>query len=149
MKKYLLIIAMMLPLCGGTYTYGVVDYTYINLVKMLHSEADGEIYAGKIAICAVAVNIAKCNKIPLKDVVVNSKLFHGIGTPKYYETPSSYSYRAAYVILSGKVKPFPDNVVYYYNPKTYKNKVWVNKIKKYRYIKVGNHVFCYDPQFKK
>lgn len=148
MRKYLLIIATLLPLYGET-NVSEVDYTYINLVKMIHSEADGEIYAGKLAICAVAMNIAKCTKTPLKDIVVNPKLFHGVGTAKYNETPSKDSYKAARVILYGKVKPFPGNVVYYYNPKTYKNKVWVNKIKKYRYRKVGNHVFCYNPKFKK
>jgi len=149
MKKYMiLMLFLLLPLYGETHVYDL-DRTYINLVKMLHSEADGEIYAGKIAICAVAVNIAKCTKVPLGEVVTNSKLFHGISTGKYCEKPSKASYDAAYLILSGKVKPFPNNVVYYYNPKTYKNKVWVNKIRKYKYRKIGNHIFCYNPKFER
>lgn len=113
------------------------------LAKIIHAEAAGEPYSGKVAVGNVILNRVNSSKFPNSIYNVIFEYYKGI--PQFspvadgtiYNTPSSESIRAAQDALNG-VRPVGD-ATYFFNP----NKAagtWIIKNKQY-VKKIGRHVF--------
>ncbi|AYO29818.1 LysM peptidoglycan-binding domain-containing protein [Biomaibacter acetigenes] len=114
------------------------------LAKLIHAEAEGEPYDGKVAVGAVVVNRVKSPDFPntIKDVVYQ---IDELGLYQFspveegrldYITPNKDSLSAADDALAG-VDP-TGGALYFFNPAKISNKWLLSKPVLY---KIGNHVF--------
>lgn len=114
------------------------------LAKLIHAEAEGEPYKGKVAVGATVVNRVKDSSFPntIKDVIyqVDSKGYYQFCPVRegriYSITANADSLAASDEALSG-IDPTGGSL-YFYNPKKTSN-TWLKK--KPIYIQIGNHIF--------
>ena len=111
------------------------------LSRIIHAEARGEPYEGKVAVGAVVLNRVKSPKFPntIKGVIFQKGQFSPVSNGSIYNTPGSDSIRAAKDALAG-VNPIKD-ALYFYYPKysTKKARSWFDTLTFVK--KIGNHVF--------
>jgi len=124
-----------------------INYTAedrVLLARLIHAEAEGEPYMGKLAVGAVVVNRVKSNLFPntIKGVIyqVDELGFYQF-TPVedgriYSAIPSQDSYKATDEALAGKDPT--GGALYFFNPSKITNKWLLSKPVIY---KVGQHVF--------
>lgn len=112
------------------------------LSRIVHAEAQGEAYNGKLAVANTILNRVKSSQFPntIYGVIFDTK--HGVQyTPTVngaiYNTPGADSVRAAREALSGK--SVVGNALYFCNPKTSSNG-WIMKNRPY-HTTIGNHAF--------
>ena len=112
------------------------------LSRIVHAEAQGEAYNGKLAVANTILNRVKSSQFPntVRGVIFDTK--HGVQyTPTangaIYNTPNADSVRAAREALSGK--SVVGSALYFCNPKTSANN-WIMKNRPY-YTTIGNHAF--------
>ena len=114
------------------------------LARLIHAEAEGEPYMGKVAVGAVVVNRVKSNAFPntIKGVIyqIDELGFYQF-TPVedgriFSATPNQDSYRATDEALSGADPT--GGALYFFNPSKISNKWLLSKPVIYR---VGQHVF--------
>jgi N-acetylmuramoyl-L-alanine amidase len=114
------------------------------LAKLIHAEAEGEPYIGKLAVGAVVVNRVKSSAFPntIKGVIYQiDELGLYQFTPVedgrlFYMTPSQESYKAADNALAGEDPT--GGALFFFNPAKITNKWLLSKPVIYR---VGQHVF--------
>lgn len=117
------------------------------LARLINSESIGEPLSGKVAVGECVINTMIAYNMTMVDVISMTNRFAGVLTARFNQEPSPESIAAALDAMDGDMT-MPRSVVYFYNLKKVKNHTWVNKIRKYKYIIIGNHTFCHDPDLK-
>jgi len=109
------------------------------LAKVVHAEARGEPYKGKVAVAAVCLNRIKSPNFPntLSGVVYQPYAFTAVADGQINLTPDEESKRAARDALNGWD---PTNgCLYYYNPATATSAwIWSKTV----VTVIGKHRFC-------
>lgn len=97
-----------------TYTENEIEM----LAKLVHGEARGESFEGKVAVAAVIFNRLNSSKFPntVQGVIFEPRAFTAIDDGQYYVTPDAESYRAVYLAIRGWDPT--DGALYYFNPDT-------------------------------
>ncbi|WP_051688061.1 cell wall hydrolase [Desulfofalx alkaliphila] len=115
------------------------------LARIIHAEAEGESYTGKVAVGNVVVNRVNNPRFPntiygvIFDVQEGYTQFSPVLDGRIYNTPNSESIRAAEAALNGE-RPV-GSALYFLNPKKAEN-FWIPKNRKYM-MTVGGHDFYY------
>ncbi len=111
----------------------------VDLACLIHGEARGEPYTGKVAVAAVALNRLK-SKIfgnTIRDVIFQSGAFTAVSDGQFYLQPDADSFKAAEAALKGWDPT--GGAIYYWNPSTATNKwIWSRPI----ITTIGRHVFA-------
>ncbi len=113
------------------------------LARIIHAEAAGESYIGKVAVGSVIMNRVRSPNFP--NTIYGVIFEHYKGIPQFspvqdgtiYNTPSSESYRAAQEAYYGS-KPVGD-ALYFFNPAKASGD-WIVKNRTY-ITTIGNHAF--------
>lgn len=146
-KRFLLllcsILLLQLPITQYPQQAMADNDTYNNndvlvLAKMIHAEARGEPYIGKVAVGAVILNRVEDKKFPnsVYSVCFQPGAFDAIRDGQYYMEPNQSSINAAKAALNGWDPTY--GALYYWNPSTATSKwIWSRKI----ITQIGKHVF--------
>ena len=117
-------------------TYGNNDVMV--LAKMIHGEARGEPYVGKVAVGAVILNRVEDQKFPgsVHGVCFQPGAFDAVSDGQYYMEPDDEAVKAAKAALNGWDPTY--GALYYWNPATATSKwIWSRKV----ITRIGKHVF--------
>ena len=117
-------------------TYSNNDVTV--LAKMIHGEARGESYIGKVAVGAVILNRVEDKKFPnsVHSVCFQPGAFDAVKDGQYYMEPDQDSVNAAKAALKGWDPTY--GALYYWNPDTATSKwIWSRTV----ITQIGKHVF--------
>lgn len=108
------------------------------LAQIIHSEAKGEPYEGKIAVGNVVLNRVKSNQFPnsIKGVIYQKGQFQPVSNGSINNKPSDESIKAA---RESYEKNLVGEALYFYNPKL-TNDSWIRTRKVIN--KIGNHNFA-------
>lgn len=109
------------------------------LARLVHGEARGEPYKGKVAVAAVVLNRVKSSSFPnsIAGVIYQSGAFDAVSDGQINLTPDQDSINAARAALNGWD---PTNgCLYYYNPKTATSR-WM--LSRTVLLNIGQHAFC-------
>ena len=115
------------------------------LSRIIHSEAQGESYQGKVAVGNVVLNRVSSSQFPnsIKGVVFDKQngytQFSPVIDGTIYNTPNSDSIRAAKEVLAG-ARPV-GGALYFLNPQKSTN-FWITSNRKYM-TTIGKHDFYY------
>ena len=113
------------------------------LARIIHAEAEGEPYQGKLAVGNVVMNRVQSSLFPntVKGVIFDYfntiPQFSPVADGTIYNTPNQDSIKAAREALNG-AKPVAD-CMYFFNPDKSEG-TWIVRNKTY-YTRIGNHVF--------
>ncbi|WP_231597580.1 cell wall hydrolase [Bacillus sp. SA1-12] len=122
---------------------GFQTYEKLNSIDMMarvvHGEARGETYEGKVAVAAVIMNRMSTPGFPKNtyDVIFQTNAFTAVHDGQYNLTPNSYSYQAVIDALKGWDPTYGS--VYYYNP-TIATDDWI--FTRDTVLRIGNHLFA-------
>lgn len=117
-------------------TYGGNDVTV--LAKMIHGEARGEPYVGKVAVGAVILNRVEDKKFPdsVHGVCFQPGAFDAVSDGQYYMEPDQEAIKAAKAAINGWDPTY--GALYYWNPSTATSKwIWSRQV----ITHIGKHVF--------
>jgi len=136
--------AMGITLGGTTGTSSVPASGYSNsetelLARVIHGEARGEPYVGKVAVAAVVLNRVRSASFPntIAGVVYQSGAFDAVNDGQFWLNPDPDSWRAARDAMNGWDPTY--GCVYYYNPSTATNPwIWSRQVR----LTIGKHAFC-------
>lgn len=109
------------------------------LAHLIHGEARGEPYTGKVAVAAVVMNRVSDSRFPktISGVVYQSGAFDAVSDGQINLEPDKSSYDAASDALNGWDPTY--GCIYYYNPATATSSwIWSRPI----IIKIGKHNFA-------
>ena len=122
---------------GGTGT-GTDGNLYL-LARLVHGEARGEPYRGKVAVAAVVLNRVKSPSFPntLAGVIYQSGAFDAVSDGQINLSPDQESVNAARDALNGWDPTY--GCLYYYNPRTATSR-WM--LSRPVLLRIGNHAFC-------
>ncbi|MBQ2700238.1 MAG: spore cortex-lytic enzyme [Clostridia bacterium] len=112
--------------------------TYL-LARLIHGEARGEPYVGKVAVGAVVLNRVKSPSFPntIAGVVYQPGAFDAVWDGQINLTPDSDSLRAARDAMNGWDPS--GGCLYYYNPSTATNSwIWTRQVQ----LSIGKHDFA-------
>ena len=112
--------------------------TYL-LGRLVHGEARGEPYVGKVAVAAVVLNRVKSPSFPntISGVIYQSGAFDAVADGQINLTPDEDSLRAARDALNGWDPT--GGCLYYYNPVTATNSwIWSRTVQ----LSIGKHNFA-------
>ena len=114
--------------------------TNLNLLaRLVHGEARGEPYTGKVAVAAVVLNRVKSSSFPntVAGVIYQRGAFDAVSDGQINMSPDSTSKKAAQDALNGWDPSY--GAIYYFNPNTATNKwIWSRPMT----VTIGNHRFC-------
>lgn len=130
-----------LGLPTGTKSSGSSTYSKdVNLLAhLIHGEARGEPYKGKVAVGAVVLNRTKDSRFPktIAGVIYQPGAFEAVSDGQINLEPDDSSYKAARDCLNGWDPTY--GCVYYWNPATATSKwIWSRTI----VTQIGKHVFA-------
>ena len=109
------------------------------LARLVHGEARGEPYKGKVAVAAVVLNRVKSSSFPntIAGVIYQRGAFDAVSDGQINMQPDNESIRAARDAMNGWD---PSNgCLYYYNPKTATSR-WM--LSRPVLLRIGQHAFC-------
>lgn len=109
------------------------------LARLVHGEARGEPYMGKVAVAAVVLNRVRNAQFPntISGVIFQKGAFDAVADGQIWLTPDSDSIRAAHDALNGWDPTY--GCVYYYNPATATNQwIWSREVR----LTIGAHAFA-------
>ena len=112
--------------------------TYL-LGRLVHGEARGEPYVGKVAVAAVVLNRVRSSSFPntIAGVIYQSGAFDAVADGQINLTPDEDSLRAARDALNGWDPT--GGCLYYYNPVTSTNQwIWTRQVQ----LSIGKHNFA-------
>jgi len=112
--------------------------TYL-LARLVHGEARGEPYTGKVAVAAVVLNRVKSAAFPntISGVIFQTGAFDCVIDGQIWLTPDSESLRAANDALAGWDPT--GGCIYYYNPATATSSwIWSREVR----LSIGAHSFA-------
>jgi len=108
------------------------------LARLVHSEARGEPYVGKVAVAAVAMNRLQSQDFPktIRGVIFEPYAFTAVNDGQFWLTPDASAYKAAWEAARGWDPT--SEALFYFNPNTATSKwIWTRpQIKR-----IGNHIF--------
>ncbi len=110
-----------------------------DLAHLIHGEARGESYEGKVAVAAVALNRLESKEFgnTLNEVIFQPGAFTAVSDGQYYLKPDASSYQAAEAAMRGWDPS--EGAIYYWNPVTATDQwIWSRPIVK----AIGRHVFA-------
>jgi N-acetylmuramoyl-L-alanine amidase len=108
------------------------------LARLVHGEARGEPYTGKVAVAAVVINRTRDSRFPntIAGVIYQPGAFTAVSDGQINLEPDSSSYKAARDALNGWDPSYGS--LYYWNPATATSKwIWSRQI----IVKIGKHYF--------
>lgn len=120
---------------GGSYNESEI-YT---LARLVHAEARGEPYVGKVAVAAVVLNRVKSASFPntISGVIYQAGAFDCVADGQIYLAPDSDSLRAARDAMNGWDPT--GGCIYYYNPATATSAwIWSREVR----LRIGAHSFA-------
>lgn len=130
--------ALGLTLSSPAGASGTESEVYV-LARLVHGEARGEPYIGKVAVAAVVLNRVKNAGFPntISGVIFQSGAFDAVKDGQIWLTPDRDCIRAAHDALNGWD---PTNgCLYYYNPATATNAwIWTREVR----LQIGDHAFA-------
>ena len=109
------------------------------LARLVHGEARGEPYKGKVAVAAVVLNRVKSSSFPntIAGVIYQRGAFDTVSEGQINMQPDNESIRTARDAMTGWD---PSNgCLYYYNPKTATSR-WM--LSRPVLLRIGQHAFC-------
>ena len=124
---------------GGSVQAAATESESYLLARLVHGEARGEPYTGKVAVAAVVLNRVRSASFPntISGVIFENGAFDCVYDGQLWLTPDSESIRAANDALAGWDPT--GGCLYYYNPATATSKwIWSLKVE----IKIGKHAFA-------
>ncbi len=109
------------------------------LARAINGEARGESFIGQIAVGAVIINRVLSNYFPdtFAEVIYQPNQFSAVNDGQINLQPTGSAYRAARQAIRGKDPTMGS--LYYYNPRTAKNKRWFATRR--AVVTIGDHVF--------
>ncbi|MBQ8149310.1 MAG: spore cortex-lytic enzyme [Clostridia bacterium] len=131
--------ALGLSFSGSVAAAGYNESETYMLARLVHGEARGEPYVGKVAVAAVVLNRVKSPLFPntISGVIFQAGAFDAVSDGQYYLTPDSDSIRAAKDALGGWDPS--GGCLYYYNPVTSTNEwIWTRTVQ----LSIGKHNFA-------
>ncbi|MFW6007475.1 MAG: cell wall hydrolase [Halanaerobiales bacterium] len=113
------------------------------LARVIHAEARGEPYEGKVGVGAVVVNRQESSDFPdnIEDIIYQSRQFSSVDDGQIELTPDESAYEAAKEALSGEDPT--ENAIYFYNPDTANYQDWFSENTEIT-KKIGDHVFAVE-----
>ena len=120
---------------GGGYNESEI-YT---LARLVHAEARGEPYVGKVAVAAVVLNRVKSPSFPntISGVIYQAGAFDCVADGQINLAPDSDSLRAARDAMNGWDPT--GGCIYYYNPATATSAwIWSREVR----LQIGAHAFA-------
>ncbi len=125
---------------GGSQAAGSYNESEIyTLARLVHAEARGEPYVGKVAVAAVVLNRVRSAAFPntISAVVYQAGAFDAVSDGQINLTPDSDSLRAARDAMNGWDPS--GGCVYYYNPATSTSSwIWSREVR----LRIGDHCFA-------
>ena len=112
--------------------------TYL-LGRLVHGEARGEPYVGKVAVAAVVLNRVKSSAFPntISGVVFQTGAFDAVWDGQFDLEPTANAIRAARDAMNGWDPT--GGCLYYYNPATATNSwIWTRQVQ----LSIGKHAFA-------
>lgn len=109
------------------------------LARLVHGEARGEPYTGKVAVAAVVLNRVRSASFPntISGVIFENGAFDCVYDGQLWLTPDSESIRAANDALAGWDPT--SGCLYYYNPSTATSAwIWTREVR----LNIGAHAFA-------
>ncbi|MBQ9300680.1 MAG: spore cortex-lytic enzyme [Clostridia bacterium] len=109
------------------------------LARLVHGEARGEPYTGKVAVAAVVLNRVRSAAFPntISGVIFQAGAFDCVRDGQIWLTPDSESIRAANDALAGWDPT--SGCIYYYNPATATSSwIWSREVR----LSIGAHSFA-------
>lgn len=109
------------------------------LARLIHGEARGESYVGKVAVGAVILNRVKSSSFPntIAGVIYQPGAFDAVADGQINMTPDNESKKAAQDAINGWDPSY--GAIYYFNPNTATNAwIWSRTLT----VTIGNHRFC-------
>ncbi|WP_409300051.1 cell wall hydrolase [Peribacillus sp. SCS-155] len=109
------------------------------LARLVHAEAKGEPFAGKVAVATVVLNRVQHKQFPdtIKEVIYQKNAFEPVMNGSIHEPANKESYEAVEEALQEQGKD--NELLYFYNPKTATSQ-WIFSRKVVK--KIGNHSFA-------
>ena len=125
---------------GGAAEAGGYHETEVyTLARLVHAEARGEPYVGKVAVAAVVLNRVKSSAFPntISGVIYQAGAFDCVADGQINLTPDSDSVRAARDAMN-RWDP-TGGCIYYYNPATATSAwIWSREVR----LRIGAHSFA-------
>lgn len=131
--------ALGVTLTGSVSAAGYNESETYLLGRLVHGEARGEPYVGKVAVAAVVLNRVKSPSFPntISGVIYQSGAFDAVADGQINLTPDEDSLRAARDALNGWDPT--GGCLYYYNPATATNGwIWSRIVQ----LSIGKHNFA-------
>ena len=131
--------ALGISLGGSVAASGYNETESYLLGRLVHGEARGEPYVGKVAVAAVVLNRVRSPLFPntISGVVYQAGAFDAVADGQIYLTPDADSLRAARDALNGWDPT--GGCIYYYNPVTATNGwIWSRTVQ----LSIGKHNFA-------
>ena len=131
--------ALGVTLTGSVSAAGYNESETYLLGRLVHGEARGEPYVGKVAVGAVVLNRVRHPSFPntISGVIYQTGAFDAVTDGQINLEPDSESLRAARDAMNGWDPT--GGCLYYYNPAKTSNK-WI--LSRPIMMRIGNHVFC-------
>lgn len=134
--------ALGISLSGGTSSNtntGSSNSNLYLLARLVHGEARGEPYRGKVAVAAVVLNRVRSASFPntLAGVIYQSGAFDAVSDGQINLAPDQESINAARDALNGWDPT--GGCLYYYNPRTATSRWMLSRPVR---LYIGNHAFC-------
>lgn len=131
--------ALGITLGSNAQTASFNDSEIYALAQLVHGEARGEPYIGKVAVAAVVLNRVKSAAFPntISGVIYQAGAFDCVTDGQFYLTPDDDSLRAARDAMNGWDPT--GGCIYYYNPATATSAwIWSREVR----LTIGNHAFA-------
>ena len=115
------------------------DSEVYTLARLVHAEARGEPYVGKVAVAAVVLNRVRSASFPntISGVIYQAGAFDCVADGQINLTPDSDSLRAARDAMNGWDPT--GGCIYYYNPATATSAwIWSREVR----LSIGAHTFA-------
>ncbi|MET3697708.1 N-acetylmuramoyl-L-alanine amidase [Bacillus oleivorans] len=113
------------------------------LARLVHAEAKGEPYVGKVAVATVVLNRVEHHQFPdtVKEVIFEKNAFEPVLNGSINEPADKEAYKAVHDALAdqGKDQGINEELLYFYNPETATSD-WILTRKVVKTI--GNHAFA-------
>lgn len=108
----------------GPQTWGALETTTFTkeekhmLAKLVHGEARGETFEGKVAVASVVLNRLESDKFPntISGIIFESGAFTAVADKQYYLKPNGDAHRAVDYAIRGWDPS--EGALFYFNPKT-------------------------------